>query len=106
MAWPKVVPILDRREFCQESYTDGDKCCLVGHAIKVFGGKLPEHSGESIYPSTQAKKVIRTIKAGILRRGWWREMWRFNDEQESLQVLADVWNEAMSDLGYTEPCDR
>lgn len=86
--WPEYVPVLTADDFCRRRFTSEDGCrhCLRGWLNVVF-----HHSTANCKAVIAIRKQIDT---GLMQ---------FNDNpRNSFTTLANVWNSAMSRLGYTE----
>jgi hypothetical protein len=106
MAWPEKVPILDESEICRRKMDKGDRHCLVGWAISVFGGM---HDGcVEFYPTVESEKVIEILDAeAAVISDEYESVMEFNDDDRlSEEEVVAVWNKTMRKLGYTVPCER
>ena len=84
--WPEEVPILEAGDICRGAYTRGRKHCLAGWAaawFRDFDTRI---------------EVFRLIRERIPIRG---TIGGFNDAHP-LDEVAQLWNDTMRDLGYTE----
>ena len=95
--WPEYVWRRTGEEFCRNTFVDQrGRCCLIGMARNDF------HRGKQ-------DAVHKAIHVVLLRRGQTLH-YRIADWNDnilhSLQEIADVWNEAMVELGYTEEFEQ
>lgn len=96
--WPKSVPVLEASDI-HRGWFDGPNGthCLQGWIKAVF----PYGKDGSGY-STRMRVVHALMKAGNVR--YEGNLTGFNDTSPKA-VVAQVWNEAMRTLGYTEVVD-
>ncbi len=89
--WPESVPVLTAGDICRNHFGCGKKHCLLGWRGIVFG---PASNPLGISAREAIDRVLPSK---------WPTPARFNDDPEnSTASIAEVWNEAMRSLGYTE----
>lgn len=91
MSWPKQVPVLEAKDIHKGDLSSkcGKKHCLVGWSREVF-------------PFQNRVKAIRQIRLVCRERFKEFSIPHVNDHRATKKQAAEIWNEAMRQLGYTE----
>jgi len=90
--WPESVPVLTAKDIHRGSMhsPDGGRHCLMGHAVLHF---KDWRAREDVWPE---------LIAAVGKRGG-LYVADFNDDPANTKTaIANVWNETMRSLGYTE----
>ena len=87
MEWPKDVFVLEAKDFCRESFSDGKgRHCLLSWISRSF--------------ASDTLMVVREKMCEVMGE---QCVITFNDNPSISNVTLDkVWNKTMSSLGYTE----
>jgi hypothetical protein len=106
MSWPETVPVLTKRDMYKFKMNGPNgEHCLLGWRNEVFGdNELGAYNGQSIAWDVYEKlsEVCREKWGYKCEVGPDRTVINANDRLATYDEAAEIWNEAMRRLGYTE----